>query len=202
MANTVVLQDGNIVVVTNSTAPTVDVVADSGYKIVEIASIGPQGPVGPQGPSGSSVNTSSFTTTSSFNAFTSSYYLDSASFNTRINNITIDTSSLATTGSNVFRGNQVITGSVDITGSLTVNTVNVGQNTLNFVNENKVIVTSLSVLGNNLILSTGSFLISNGGLTGSLFGTSSWANNYNETDPVFVSKSGSFTTTSSFNDFT
>lgn len=48
---------------------------------------------------------------------------------------------------------------------------------------------------------TGSLIVTNG-ITSSLFGTSSWANNFNETDPIFTSKSGSFVTTSSFNNFT
>ena len=38
--------------------------------------------------------------------------------------------------------------------------------------------------------------------TGSLFGTSSWTQNYTESDPIFTSVSASFITTSSFNDFT
>lgn len=41
----------------------------------------------------------------------------SASVDSRLNNISIDTSSLATTGSNVFRGNQTITGSLFISSS-------------------------------------------------------------------------------------
>ena len=41
---------------------------------------------------------------------------------------------------------------------------------------------------------TGSF---SGSFTGSLEGTSSWTNHYNETDPIFVAKSGSFATTGS-----
>tara|TARA_R110000868_G_scaffold224494_4_gene476634 strand:- start:434 stop:2371 length:1938 start_codon:yes stop_codon:yes gene_type:complete len=53
----------------------------------------------------------------------------------------------------------------------------------------------------NIFQITGSLRVTNG-ITGSLFGTASWAENYNETDPVFTSKSGSFTTTSSFNSFT
>ena len=168
---------------------------------------GPQGSQGPQGPSGSqgqSADTGSLVTTSLFNSFTSSYYVDSASFNSRINNITFDTSSLATTGSNTFIGNQTITGSVDITGSLTVNDINVGQNSINFINNTNTILTTLSVDNNgNLLLSTGSIILSQGAsLTGSIFGTASWANNFNETDPIFVSKSGSFITTSSFNNFT
>ena len=82
---------------------------------------------------------------------------------------------------------------------------------------------TLSVSSSNLVVSGGG-IFSN--VTGSLLGTasfaqsssialtasflpigtynvtSSWANNYNETDPVFTAKSGSFTTTSSFNSFT
>lgn len=53
-------------------------------------------------PSGSNINTGSFVLTSSFNLFTSSYNVDSSSFDFRINNITssvIDTSSLVTTSS-------------------------------------------------------------------------------------------------------
>ena len=67
---------------------------------------------------GSSVDTASFVTTSSFNAFTSSYYTDSASFSSRINNVSgsnIDTASFATTGSNIFVGDQLITGSLLVT---------------------------------------------------------------------------------------
>ena len=43
---------------------------------------------------------------------------------------------------------------------------------------------------------TGSVNVSRG-ITGSLFGTSSWATNFNETDPIFTAKSGSFATTGS-----
>jgi hypothetical protein len=45
---------------------------------------------------------------------TASYLVDSSSFDTRINNISVDTSSLATTGSNTFIGNQIITGSLEL----------------------------------------------------------------------------------------
>lgn len=51
----------------------------------------------------------------------------------------------------------------------------------------------------NLIVSGGGF---SGSFTGNLIGTASWANNYNETDPIFTAMSGSFVTTSSFNSFT
>lgn len=164
---------------------------------------GPQGQPGPQGPSGSqgpSVDTGSFVVTSSFNDFTSSYYIDSASFNTRIDNITFDTSSLATTGSNTFIGNQIITGSVNITGSLTVNTVNVGANTINFVDENKDVLTSLSYSGSNLILSNGSFVLSTGSLTGtaSYAQTASFAQNAQTASFVQSTISSSFALTSSY----
>lgn len=43
---------------------------------------------------------------------TSSYNADSASFNTRINALNVNTGSLATTGSNSFVGNQIFSGSV------------------------------------------------------------------------------------------
>ncbi len=65
--------------------------------VIEIIHYGPQGSQGTSGsigPSGScTCDTGSFVTTSSFNAFTSSYYTTSASFDFRINNISIDTSS-------------------------------------------------------------------------------------------------------------
>jgi hypothetical protein len=51
--------------------------------------------------------------------------------------------------------------------------------------------------------STGSFTGNfTGTFTGSLQGTASWAENYNETDPIFTAVSGTFATTSSFNAFT
>lgn len=48
---------------------------------------------------------------------TASYLVDSSSFDTRINNISFDTSSLATTGSNTFNGTQIITGSLFLSSS-------------------------------------------------------------------------------------
>ena len=44
--------------------------------------------------------------------------------------------------------------------------------------------------------------INTGSFSGTLNGTASWAENYNETDPVFTAVSGTFTNTSSFNSFT
>lgn len=71
------------------------------------------------------------TTGTVFNAFTSSYYVDSASFDFRITSIgnrppiesdpifTAKEPSLATTGSNVFIGTQIITGSLETTQGIT-----------------------------------------------------------------------------------
>ena len=100
----------------------------------------------------------------------------------------IDTGSLATTGSNTFIGNQYITGSVNITGSLTVNTVNVGANTINFVDENGGVLTSLSYSGSGLVLSTGSI-----DTTASNAISSSYSNN---------AESASYTLTSSYSNNT
>jgi hypothetical protein len=54
--------------------------------IVTISALGPQGAQGPQGQPGEIPSTGSFVLTSSFNSFTSSYYVDSASFNINISN--------------------------------------------------------------------------------------------------------------------
>lgn len=89
---------------------------------------------------------------STFNSFTSSYYSDSGSFDSRINNISFDSSSLVltssfniftssiesrvlnleqttgsyvTTGSNTFIGNQTITGSFSIQGTGSLNGDNI-----------------------------------------------------------------------------
>ena len=55
---------------------------------------------------------------SSFNSFTQSYNLDSSSFDFRLDSIEGVSGSYATTGSNTFIGNQVISGSVDIQNSI------------------------------------------------------------------------------------
>jgi len=140
----------------------------------------------------------SFTTTSSFNAFTSSYnsgsfsgsfsgsiygtasystnsetssYSISSSYYSETDPIFVAKSgSFATTGSNVFRGNQTVTGSLFTSGS----------NTL---------------VGNTYI--TGSLEVLNG-VTGSLSGTSSWAVNSNSASFAVSSskaESSSFATT-------
>jgi hypothetical protein len=73
------------------------------------------------------IDTSSLVTTSSFNSFTSSYNTGSFTGSFRgdgsglinLPGQSINTSSLATTGSNTFIGNQVITGSLNVTQGIT-----------------------------------------------------------------------------------
>jgi len=86
------------------------VVPQENTSIIEINTPGPQGPKGD--PGDPTPLTGSFVTTSSFFAFTSSYYIDSSSFNTRINYINDSSGSWATTGSNVFKGTQVLSGHI------------------------------------------------------------------------------------------
>ena len=61
----------------------------------------------------------------SFSASTNVHITDinakTASFETKFATLGIVTASVATTGSNIFRGNQTITGSLNVSGSLTVN---------------------------------------------------------------------------------
>jgi hypothetical protein len=116
----------NQIVVTDPTNPTTVNVVQPVTTVVEVITPGPQGPQGPPG-TGSIANTGSFVTTSSFNAFTSSYTTGSftGSFTGDGSGLTnlpvqnINTSSFATTGSNTFIGNQVISGSLNVSGSIT-----------------------------------------------------------------------------------
>jgi hypothetical protein len=100
-----------------------------------------------------------FTSTGSFNSFTSSYYQDSASFSSSISNnkdniqlLSTFTGSYATTGSNTFNGNQIISGSLSISGSDYTNT---SASFNNRILENSASITLLS----------GSYLFSSGGFS-------------------------------------
>ena len=98
---------------------------------------------------GTSVDTGSFVTTSSFNSFTSSYYTDSASFDSRINNINIDTSSLVTTSSfNTFTSSiNTFTSSIQTSvNNLTSQTGSYATTGSNVFTDNQIITGSLSVL--------------------------------------------------------
>jgi len=73
---TAVNANQSIIVTDNgSTSQTSINVTQPVTSVVLVNTLGPVGPQGPQGPSGSggTINTSSFVTTSSFNAFTGSY---------------------------------------------------------------------------------------------------------------------------------
>ena len=92
---------------------------------VNISSAGVAGRSGMDGTSGTSgisvlIDSDSYLTTSSFNSFTNSYLSDSASFENRINAATNEQniSAFATTGSNTFRGEQVVSGSILLSGSI------------------------------------------------------------------------------------
>ena len=123
--------------------------------ILQINSPGPQGPAGanPSGPN-------------------NSLQFKSGSFLSGSSKLTFDPSTNTLT----------LTGSMDITGSLTVNTINVGQNTLNFIDDNGNFKNSFSVTGNNIVIATGSLITSgsaffSGSFVGPLQGTASWATN-------------------------
>ena len=103
---------------------------------VTISQVGVQGKTGPAGPSGLSIDSSSLVTTSSFNSLTSSITTLSASFAERINLATNeqDLSNYAiTTGSNTFIGNQTITGSLYVSGSVKLNTTNGSGDSLDLI---------------------------------------------------------------------
>ena len=146
--------------------------------------------------------TSSFAAqTASFTAFTSSINLFSASVNTFSSSILTYTSSLnaktssfATTGSNTFIGTETISGSLVISGSGTPFTLNTD---------------TLEITGSLLVTGSATFTGSvnfSSGLTGSLLGTSSYANNANLLDgldsTVFITTASFAAQTASFTAFT
>lgn len=91
---------------------------------------------------------------------------DGTTFPVTVSGTSIDTSSFATTGSNIFRGNQVISGSLTVfTGSgIEFQVTNTGTRIGNALSDVHIVTGSLRV---------------NGSITGSLFGTASFANNAN-----------------------
>jgi hypothetical protein len=117
--------------------------------------------------------TSSFTTTSSFNSFTQSINTATSSFVTNnqtssfvLNSQTSSmlapyvlnsrTSSFATTGSNTFNGNQIITGSFTvITGSsIELQVTDIGVKIGNTINDIHTVTGSLNVTGSGTIIGT------------------------------------------------
>jgi hypothetical protein len=86
----------NQIVVTDPTNPTTVNVVQPITTVVEVITVGPQGPQGLPG-TGSIANTGSFVTTSSFNAFTSSY--NTGSFTGSFSGSLFGTSSFSTSSS-------------------------------------------------------------------------------------------------------
>lgn len=111
-------------------------------------------------------NVSMFLSSSTFNSFTSSYNNTSASFDSRITAATNeqDLSYLATTGSNTFVGNQIISGSK----YLVVETIQNLSASLNLITDGD----SVQILGSNLNVPNGgiitNFNVSASAFTGSL----------------------------------
>ena len=169
--NEIVLQDVNrtITVIDNNCCTTITVTQPI-TETIQVNVLGPQGPAGSAGAPGPQGPPGT-----------------SVPFSNIGNDTYATTSSIE------------ITGSLDITGSLTVNTINVGQNTINFIDENETVITSLFVSGSDLVLSTGSIIVS-GGL---FLGTASYALNVTNIDTASLVNTGSFNDlTSSFNNFT
>lgn len=201
--NTVTVQDASqtITIVDNGKSNTINIPQPL-INVIEVATPGPAGPAGANGANGDSINTSSLVTTSSFNAFTSSVNVFTASYNTGsfsgsfIGNLTgtaswaqyvvnggnIDTSAFVTTSSfNAFTGSYN-TGSFSgsFTGSLkgTASTASYYQETDPvFIAKSASLATTGSNNFNGNQTITGSLNISEG-MTGSLFGTASWATNF------------------------
>jgi len=234
--NDVSLQDNNRrIIVTDNNAGTTTNVTQPVTSIVTISALGPQGA---QGPAGEIPDTGSFVLTSSFNAFTSSYYTDSASFeaqilsnsssiallsgsfettsgsfSTRITNLedfssSLDvtfatdaelnaaTASLSASISYLSSSFETFSGSYN-TGSFTGSFTGDGSQLTGIVSSKWTGSNPISRDGNVEI--TGSLNVTNG-ITASLYGTASnatTASYFNETDPIFVAKSGSFATTGS-----
>jgi len=130
----------NQIVVTDPTNPTTVNIVQPITTVVEVITSGPQGPPGPQGlpgPSGS-INTGSLVTTSSFNAFTSSY--NTGSFTGSFSGSLFGTSSFAISSSRAVSSSFATTASFAINSqtssqtnavigfqAATVQQINVGQ---------------------------------------------------------------------------
>jgi len=143
------------------------------------------------------------TVTSSSFAITSSYILQAVSssfastaslapnyvLNSVTSSMTVATASYIT-GSIFTSLNPALSSSFAVSASQAVNSS--FASTASYVNS-----LTQSVIINGGLTVTGS-LISTIGFTGSLQGTSSWANNYNETDPIYNAEKGKYLTTGSF----
>ena len=122
-----------------------------------------------------------------------------------VNGGTIDTGSFATTGSNTFKGAQVIQNNLTVTGTASFTYLNVTYESASVIystgsnqfgdamNDTQLLVGLTKITGSAEI--TGSLKFLNGGVTGSLFGTATTAS-YALSSSVTVSSS--FSTTASY----
>ena len=105
-------------------------------------------------------------------------------------------------GDRIIHKRSLIAGSVPSTSSLETGelAINVADGKVHLRRSGSANNDVVSLVTANTI-TTGS-IQATAGFTGSLQGTASWASNFTETDPIFVARSGSFVTTSSFGQFT
>ena len=143
------------------------------------------------------IDTGSFTTTSSFNSFTSSYYVDSSSFSTRVTNLEDFSSSLDATFATEAELNAA-------TASLSASISNLSSSFEIFSGSYNTGSFSGSFIGNLTGTSSYSDTATSASyaLTASYVELAQTASYYDETDPVFTAVSGTFVLTSSFNSFT
>jgi hypothetical protein len=214
--NNVSLQDANGKVIITDDKLGVNIeVTQPVTNIVTVSSLGPQGQAGVV------QDTGSLLLTSSFNAFTASYYIDSASFDTNILN---NSSSIALLSGSF----ETFSGSYN-TGSFTGSFYGDGSNLTGIVSSkwtgsnpitregNVEITGSLIISGSSTFINIGPAIFSGSvtginGFTGSLLGTaesSSYAESasYASTASYALNAgtsidTGSFVTTSSFDNFT
>jgi hypothetical protein len=170
------------------------------------------------GSGGGSVDTGSLVTTASFNAFTSSIQgqvntLQNATSsyitNSQTSSMSVLTASYAKTSSYLNTLNQDLTfnGNLTLNGTASISFLNVsyesasviyssGSNQLgDATNDTQTLIGTVIVSGSQRI--TGSLNVSQG-ITGSLFGTSSWALNSTTASYVLNAISSSFASTASF----
>ncbi len=126
-------------------------------------------------------NVSMFLSSSNFNTFTSSYSTTSASFDARITAATNeqDLSYFATTGSNIFVGDQIISGSK----YLAVDTIKNLSGSINLITDGDTV----QILGSNLSVVNGGILTNFNVSASSLTGSIDYSNLTNVPNPTLIS---------------
>ena len=126
-------------------------------------------------------NVSMFLSSSNFNTFTSSYSTTSASFDARITAATNeqDLSYFATTGSNIFVGDQIISGSK----YLAVDTIKNLSGSINLITDGDTV----QILGSNLSVVNGGVITNFNVSASSLTGSIDYSNLTNVPNPTLIS---------------